>query len=630
VTRWLRWLLLALALGLALAAALLQFLHPERAATLIELTQAGFVKSDDPSPPGAGARWLRRSLPDDWNRSNPGQSGFGWYRLAFTLPQAPVAAWAAYLPTAATTHQLFVNGVDVGGGAMSGAFQRSLGRPHMHGIAPHLLHAGSNELLVRLRVAPNLRGGLGPLTLGARDAVEPLYERDLRIRVTIPRSLNLALVFVGLLVLLLWLRRPTESIHGIFAALALVWSVRNFHYTAGATPLPSSLWEAFVLGSLGIVVVLQWIFMRRYTALAPRPLERRLLAAALLSVPVFAGLDPVLVKTLRVPWYALCAGMGVWTIASLVRHLRRPAPGEQSGPWVIFGAMLVTLLLGITDLAVSAQLLPFGPAARMAYGAPLLLCALVYALAESFYRTYDQARALNADLERRVRERTSELESTHERLRALEREATLSAERERLMRDMHDGVGSHLITTLDAVRRGNADLAEVEKLLGDCIEDLRLMIDSLEPEQHSLQIALGNLRYRLEPRLRAAGVQLAWQVDDGAALPSAGAALQVLRIVQEAITNVLKHAGATRLRVACRREPGELVLEVADNGRGLAPASGRSAPAPARRGLGNMRLRAQQLHGTLDVADTGEGTRLTLRVPHAVPAAADANTPFSG
>lgn len=628
MTRWLRWLLLAV----ALAAVLLQFLRPERAGGFIELTRAGFVQSDAPRPPGTGTRWLERSLPDDWNRSNPGQSGFGWYRMSFELPQAPPDAWMAYLPTVATTHQLFVNGVAVGGGAMSGPFERSLGRPHAHGIAPQLLRAGSNEVFVRLRVAPNLRGGLGPIMLGPQRVVAPLYERDVWARVTIPRSLNLALVFVGLLVLLLWLRRPTESIHGIFAALALVWSVRNFHYTAATTPLPSSLWEAFVLGSLGVVVVLQWIFLRRYTALAPRPLERWLLAAALLSVPVFALLDPAVVKSLRVPWYALCAGMGVWTIALLVRRLRQSPPGEQSGPWVIFGAMLVTLLLGIADLAVSAQLLPFGPAARMAYGAPLLLCALVYALAESFYRTYDQARALNADLERRVHERTSELESTHARLRGMEREATLSAERERLMRDMHDGIGSQLMTTLDAVRRGTADLAEVEKLLRECIDDLRLMIDSLEPQQHSLQIALGNLRYRLEPRLRAAGVQLAWQVDDCAALPSASAALQVLRIVQEAVNNVLKHAGATSLRIACRCEAGQLVLEVADNGRGLARRNDGDAPAPARRGLGNMRMRAQQLHGTLDIAGRGEGTRLTLRVPLAVPppAASSANTPFSG
>ena len=65
----------------------------------------------------------------------------------------------------------------------------------------------------------------------------------------------------------------------------------------------------------------------------------------------------------------------------------------------------------------------------MAFGAPLRLCALVYAVADGYFRTYDEVRSLNADLERRVVERTLELERTHERLRALERSTTLAVER---------------------------------------------------------------------------------------------------------------------------------------------------------------------------------------------------------
>ncbi|HEX7889240.1 MAG TPA: ATP-binding protein [Ramlibacter sp.] len=621
-------LLLLLVLVLGGAAALLQLGAPPAEAHLVDITQAAFLKSDAPQPPAADAPWTVRSLPDNWNRSNPGQSGYGWYRAVFELPQAPTEAWAAYLPTVATTHQLVINGVTVGGGPMTGIFVRSFGRPQLNAIAPQLLHAGRNELLLRLRVAPNLRGGLGPLTLGPQPLVEPMYHRDLALRVTLPRSLNMALVFVGVLVLLLWLRRPEEGIYGLFAALALVWSLRNFHYTVDSFGVPSSIWEAFVLGSLGLVVVLQWTFMRRYTGHPAVAMERFVLAAAVLAVPVFALLDPLLVRALRLPWYVLCAAMGAWSILLLVRHLRRPTT-TGAGPWVILAGMVLTLLLGLTDLGVSAQLLPFGPAARMAYGAPLLLCALVYALAENYFRTYDDARALNAELERRVQERAEELQRTHERLRALEREATVAAERDRLMRDMHDGIGSQLITTLDAVQRGKADSREVERHLRDCIDDLRLVIDSLEPERDSLQLALGNLRYRLEPRLRAAGLHLEWAVDDGVALPSPSAALQVLRIVQEAVTNVLKHAGAGVLRLACRSEGDELVLHVEDDGRGF--DDGGQGASPAHRGLKNMRLRAQQqLHGSLEIASSGAGTRLTLRVPLQAGLSAGGNTLFSG
>lgn len=608
-----RRLLLLLVLGVGLAAALLQLLRPPPEVAAATLRQALFLKSDAPRAPDASAPWIPRLLPDNWNRSQPGQWGYGWYRFRLDLPQAPQEPWAAYLPTVATTHELFVNGVRVGGGAMTGDFTRSMGRPLLNVIAPQLLRPGANELLLRLRVAPNLRGGLGPITLGPQAVVEPLYERDLLMRVTLPRSLNMALVFVGLLVLLLWLRRPEEGIYGLFAALALVWSLRNFHYTADVSGLPSGAWEAFVLGSLGLVVVLQWIFLRRYTGLPPARVERGALLAAVAALPLLALLDPQVVRAVRLPWYVLCVGVGLMAIALLVRHLRR-ARGSDPGAWVVLGGLAITLLLGVTDFAVSAQLLPFGPAARMSYGAPLLLCALVYALADRYFRTYDQARAHAAELERRVQERAGELERTYERLRGLEREATVAAERDRLMRDMHDGIGSQLITTLDAVQRGGVAPGEVEALLRACIDDLRLMIDSLEPEEHSLQVALANLRYRLEPRLKAAGVALEWDVDEAASLPSASASLQVLRIVQEAVTNVLKHAGATRLRLSLGRGSGGLVLRIMDDGRGMPPPGSDTQPG-AGRGLENMRMRARQLAGTLQVESDAAGTRLALRIP---------------
>lgn len=624
MNRLIRCILLTLLLGTIVTAALVQLTRERLPSGSIEIRAAGFVKSDAPVPPDASAAWLPRELPDNWARSNPGRSGYGWYRAELVLPRAPADDWAAYLPVVGTTHRLFINGVDVGGGTMTGSFRRQLGVPQLDLIPPHLLRAGTNEVMLRLRVAPNLRGGLGPIVVGPLASVEPVYDRDRLVRVTLPRSLNLALMFVGLLVLLLWLRRPIEGIYGVFAALALAWSLRNFHYTI-APPVPSNWWEAFILGSLAVVDVLLWVFMQRYTGRSRPRLERALVIGAFLSLPVFALLPPAAASALRLPWYLACAFFALWTIALLVRHLR-VTPPDESGPWIILGAMVTTLLLGLTDLAVSAQLLPFGPAARMSYGGPLVLCALVYALAESYFRTYDQARALNAQLEERVQERARQLQETHERLRALEHDAIVAAERERLMRDMHDGIGSQLITTLEAVERGAAGTGEVAELLRECMDDLRLMIDSLEPDAFALPAALGNLRYRLEPRLRAAGIALHWDVEDCASLPSGRPALQVLRIVQEAITNVLKHAGASELRFSCRQSGGELELRVEDNGLGMVARAGATRER-GQRGMGNMQLRAHQLRGSLQVASSEAGTKLTLRVPPVPPASAPDSSP---
>jgi signal transduction histidine kinase len=366
-------------------------------------------------------------------------------------------------------------------------------------------------------------------------------------RVTLPRPVNIALIIVGLLVLLLWL------------------SVLRF---AGSSAPRGQRWTT--LGG----------------------------AACLAGVVAIALLDPQPASAIRVPWDLLCAVVGAWSIAILVGLGRRSAMQPRSGVWAIMAAALITLALGLTDLTASAHLLPFG--------APVLLCALVYAVADGYFRTRDEVRSLNADLAGRGAER------------ALERVTTLAGERERLMRDMHDGIGSQLVTTLQAVERGGHSADDVAVMLRDCVDDLRLIIDSLEPDDDSLLVALANLRYRLEPRVAAAGIALDWQAHRRVVLPAPGSVLQVLRIVQEAVSNVLKHAGASRLRVCARAEAGDLVLEVEDDGRGIGPAATPAGPTGGTgRGLDNMRSRAAQLGGTLHVSSTAAGTLLTLRVPMA-------------
>ncbi|MBK0391293.1 sensor histidine kinase [Ramlibacter algicola] len=610
ITAVARWVVLLLALAVA-AIGLLMPAGPEAQDQVLELAATDYVKSDSPLPP-TGAVWQPRTLPDDWSRSNPGQDGHGWYRATFTLASRPAQPWAVYLPRVGTNYTLYLNGALVGGGTRS-----SLGVPQMDVLAAPLLLPGRNELHLRLHVAPNLRGGLGPITLGPRAVVQPIYERDYFARVTLTRSLNLALIFVGLLVLLLWLRRPGERIHGLFAALAITWSLRNFHYTV--SPLfAAQLWEAFILGSLGMVVVLLWLFIRSFTLAPRRPFERWAALAVAVAAIGIALLDGAPARVIRIPWYLACAALGAWTIVLLLRFGLKPGNRTRSGVWVIVAAEVVTLGLGLLDLSVTAQVLPFGPAARMAYGAPLILCALVYALADDYFRTYDEVRVLNANLERRVAERTVELERTHERLRALERATTLTAERARVMRDMHDGVGSQLVTTLIAVERGKAGTQEVASMLRECMDDLRLVIDSLDPDEDSLAVALRNLRHRIEPRFLAAGILLDWEVQDGVRMSSPGQVLQVLRIVQEALTNALRHASARRLRLFCGNDGGGLLLQLEDDGVGCA------SQADAGRGRRNMAARAHQLGGTLALREGPTGGALVELCVPAAPESAPA------
>src|SRR5690606_33175848 len=145
---------------------------------------------------------------------------------------------------------------------------------------------------------------------------------------------------------------------------------------------------------------------------------------------------------------------------------------------------------------------------------------------------------------------------------------------------------------------------------------LRLVIHSLDIQDRELPAALAGLRERLERQLKRMGVTLDWSM---ARLPEiAGVtpsqALNVLRILQEAITNAIKHGQATRISVQGSDDDGHACIEVENNGLPF-PRN----PDRCGTGLNNMRRRIRALDGRIEIEPLEQGTRLTLWLPRQLP-----------
>jgi two-component system sensor histidine kinase UhpB len=143
---------------------------------------------------------------------------------------------------------------------------------------------------------------------------------------------------------------------------------------------------------------------------------------------------------------------------------------------------------------------------------------------------------------------------------------------------------------------------------------LRLIIDSLDTEGETLGTALATFRARIEPRLSAAGIELRWDNSLTESLYGLGPreVLQIFRIVQEAVTNVIKHSGSSTLAISIAQAEDaapQISITIADagNGSGAMPGTGR--------GMDNMRARARSIGGSLLIESTSSGTRLVLLVP---------------
>lgn len=207
-----------------------------------------------------------------------------------------------------------------------------------------------------------------------------------------------------------------------------------------------------------------------------------------------------------------------------------------------------------------------------------------------------------------------ELADSHAQLRAIEHKQTLEQERQRLMQDMHDGLGSSLISALRVVEHNKMDADELAEVLKGCIDDLKLAIDSMSPVDDSLLLLLATLRFRLGPRLENTGIKLSWKVEKVPALHwlEPKNSLHILRILQEAFTNIIKHTDATEVNVATTVEGDYVLVTIQDNGKGFAIDQVMLAGC---KGLSGQKDRAIAIGGEIYWHSSNAGTCVNLRLP---------------
>ena len=279
------------------------------------------------------------------------------------------------------------------------------------------------------------------------------------------------------------------------------------------------------------------------------------------------------------------------------------------------GALLLFAVLVLSETVRAFGYTDSTPRVLRAAFVLFTILAAGAAVIEHYMAATSELQRLNAELERRIAEKSEEIRSTYACVEEAKREWAQVSERQRILADLHDGVGASLVGLLQEVQSGSADRASIAKRVQEVLQEMRIAIDALQPRDGDLAAVLGALRYRLDDIIRSSGVRLAWEVEElpevGDLKPSTVFALQ--RIVLEAITNALKHSGAQLLRISARANNGEVEIRIEDDGRGF--DSSRHATGL---GLSSMRARAQRIGARLTIqSHPGTGTTVTLSLPRA-------------
>jgi signal transduction histidine kinase len=251
-----------------------------------------------------------------------------------------------------------------------------------------------------------------------------------------------------------------------------------------------------------------------------------------------------------------------------------------------------------------------------------------------FARALNQVDGFAGRLVQRVAEAEEKLKASFAREEERARAAALARERARLMRDLHDGLGGQLVSIVALSERGNAGEG-IGEAARAALKDLRLVIDSMDDIGGDLMLALASWRERATAQLRPHGIALDWQIATAKGLPvhpelRPWHVIQIVRILDEALTNAVKHAGASRITVRIDTLAGGDGVErgcitVGDDGKGfekgseLAADGGGTAGSKTARGLRNMQDRATRCSAELGLSSSAGGTQVRLALPRRFP-----------
>ncbi len=491
------------------------------------------------------------------------------------------------------------------------------GVPAMIPLPETLVNDGQNVIDLRLQSVGLIPAYLSPLYVGSADQLSSHY----RLRVFVLEYLKLMVpagqLLIALVVLMVWLYRPQDPLFGWLAVTLLLSMVTYLGMAQDLIPQLVTLMPYFSMtGSAAAIAMVVVVLL-----IAGRPPPRWLqwLAFALPASSVLLALSGVLPPKLGVVLVSaptnilgLLVSLVILGWAAMRHHLKEA--------WLLLLPMLMAVIAGIHDFAMVLSLLD-GPLFLSVYYRPLLLIGFAMILMRRLGISLSTLDDVNAYLTQRLAEREHELERLYEEERREAAQRVRGEERQRLTRDLHDGLSGHLVSIIALSEQEQA--ASIERTAREALDDLRLVIHSLDITDNELPLALSSLRERLERQLKRLNIELDWSI---AQLPEiAGVtpthALSILRILQEAITNAVKHGRASRIVVRGNKgENGDgnaherAVISVENDGQPFPHNPSRNG-----NGLNNMRRRMNQLNGTVEIMPLEQGTRLTLGLPLQLP-----------
>lgn len=575
------------------------------------------------APAAVGLQWIKQatlrdaadgsapaqtvSLSNGWNGVN--RSGNWIYQIEFSGPNTP-GSWGLYIPRIGNRAQITLNGWVVGQlGSLNGDTSDFAQRPHLFHLPEAALRSGRNTVQLLVQGDRARYAGLSSLAIGPwKDTQDLYFWRDLMQTQGSFAIVVIAIIFALSSAALTVVSRERTFL--LFALACFFCAVRTTYALAVDTaPLDYRVWGWIVDTSFGGYLVclslfcLEVIHVKRRWAML---ITAVVVSTTLVLVPMHAFGRLAWARqlwTMGMVIYAMCFS------AALVYHWwRTPSTTTR----VLGMAGLLAVSLGLYDhVLVFYTADGFGAFTLTRYSLLLFMVAMAWVLVKHYAGQHQREITLRQSLQAELEEKTAQLVTQfHNQAKLIETMAH-EKERERLVHDLHDGIGLQLNTLL-YMAEGRADSrTEMLNEVRTAIDQMRLLVDNSQSFEGSFLELLGHVRHRIESRLQRVGVTLDWQIDlpDTATPVPEPKAIAFQHLMFELTTNVIKHAKATVMTVRLTPAATGLGVElwVSDNGVGFNPQSARHGG-----GSRSLQRRAHELGASLLPGHQGNCLHLTF------------------